>query len=120
MDQITTLQSLKDFIQKFCSERDWDQFHAAKDLAIGISTEANELLELFRFKSEAEVSEKLQDPAFRAKVSHELVDVLFFVLRFSQKYQVDLSSAFQEKMQLNAQKYSVEKSKGSNKKYNET
>lgn len=120
MDQTTTLQSLKDFIQNFCTERDWDQFHSAKDLAIGISTEANELLELFRFKSEAEIAAKLQEPAFRSKLSHELVDVLFFVLRFSQKYQVDLSTSFQEKMQLNAEKYSVEKSKGSNKKYNES
>lgn len=120
MDQTTTLQSLKDFIQNFCTERDWDQFHSAKDLAIGVSTEANELLELFRFKSESEIAAKLTEPDFRTKLSHELVDVLFFVLRLSQKYNVDLSSAFAEKMQLNAQKYSIEKSKGSNKKYNDT
>ena len=120
MDQTTTLQSLKDFIQNFCTEREWDQFHSPKDIAIGVSTEANELLELFRFKSESEIIEKLKDPDFRKKLSHELADVLFFVLRFSQKCEIDLSGAFYEKMQLNALKYPVEKSKGSNKKYNET
>ncbi|MGZ3692178.1 MAG: nucleotide pyrophosphohydrolase [Pseudobdellovibrio sp.] len=119
MDQTTNIESLKRLIQEFCSERDWDQFHAPKELAIGLSTEANEVLELFRFKNEAEVLEKLQNSEFRTKLSNELADVLFFLLRFSQLYNFDLSDGLRSKMTLNAQKYPAEKVKGSNKKYNE-
>ena len=119
MDQNTNIESLKTYIQQFCSDRDWDQFHSPKDLAIGVSTEANELLELFRFKSEAEIKEKMSDPAFRIKFEQELADVFFFVLRLAQKNKVDLTQAFFNKMKLNSEKYPVEKSKGSNKKYNE-
>ncbi len=119
MDQTTNIESLKLVIKDFCEKRDWDQFHSPKDLAIGLSIEATEVLELFRFKNEAEVNEKLQDPQFRTKLSHELADVLFFVLRMSQKYNFDLAGSFADKMKLNEQKYPVEKSKGSNKKYNE-
>ena len=115
----TNIESLKVIIKDFCEKRDWDQFHSPKDLAIGLSLEASEILELFRFKDEAEVNQKLQDPQFRTKLSHELADVLFFLLRMSQKYNFDLAESFLDKMKLNEQKYSVEKSKGSNKKYNE-
>lgn len=50
-----TIENLMSMVQKFCEERDWEQFHNPKDLAIGISTEANELLEIFRFKSETDI-----------------------------------------------------------------
>lgn len=113
------VQALTEMIQKFCEARDWDQFHPPKDLAIGISTEANELLDLFRFKNDQQVQEKLKDPAFRVKVSEELADVFFFVLRFAQMNSIDLSQALEDKMQKNGQKYPVETSKGSNRKYNE-
>ena len=119
MDKSTTVQALKNQIKDFCTARDWDQFHNPKDLAIGISTEANELLDLFRFKSEKEISDLLQQPVFRTKLENELADVFFFVLRFAEKNKIDLRTAFDNKMQLNALKYSVEISKGSNKKYHE-
>lgn len=119
MDQNTDLESLKTITQQFCEERLWDQFHNPKDLAIGASTEANELLELFRFKSEKEVEEKMQDPQFKELVEQELSDVFFFVLRFAQKNNIDLSTAFKNKMRRNAEKYPVDIAKGSNKKYSE-
>lgn len=113
------INKLQKMIQEFCQARDWDQFHTAKDLSIGVSTEAGELLDLFRFKSDKEIVKKMKDQVFKQKVEHELADVFFFVLRFAQMNQIDLVQALNSKMQLNAQKYSVEKSKGSNKKYNE-
>lgn len=116
---MSDINKLTQFIQAFCEARDWDQFHPPKDLAIGMSTEANELLELFRFKSDAEVQEKMKTPEFRQKVSEELADVFFFVLRFAQMNSIDLAEALQNKMQKNAEKYPVEKAKGSNRKYNE-
>lgn len=119
MDSATSLQQLKDVVQKFCTERDWDQFHNPKDLAIGFSTESNELLDLFRYKTNAEIEEKFLNPDFKLKVEHELSDVFFFVLRFAQKNNIDLTEAFHTKMKHNAEKYPVETAKGSNKKYNE-
>jgi NTP pyrophosphatase (non-canonical NTP hydrolase) len=110
---------LSETVQKFCEERDWDQFHPAKDLAIGLSTESNELLDLFRFKSDADILAKLQTPEFKEKVSDELADVFFFVLRFAQMNQINLAQSLERKLTKNSLKYPVETAKGSNKKYNE-
>jgi NTP pyrophosphatase (non-canonical NTP hydrolase) len=106
-------------VKKFCEQRDWDQYHNAKDLAIGIITEASELLELFRFKNETEQSNILNDNILREKISEELSDILFFVFRFSQRFDIDLSDSFKTKMAKNGANYPIEKSKGLNKKYTE-
>jgi NTP pyrophosphatase (non-canonical NTP hydrolase) len=119
MAQVDSISEMIKTIQKFCEERDWDQFHPPKDLAIGMSTEANELLDLFRFKSEAQIQEKMNSPEFKEKVSDELADVMFFVLRFAQMNKIDLGAAVNKKLAKNAAKYPVETAKGSNKKYNE-
>jgi len=119
MDHVTCIQSLKDVVEKFCRERDWDQFHSPKDLAIGVSTEAAELLEIFRFKSDLEIEKKLLELEFRKSVESELADVFFFILRFAQKNNLDLAQAFQNKIKVNNERYPVLKAKGSNKKYNE-
>lgn len=119
MDGTTTIEELKNRIRDFCLERDWGQFHGAKDLAIGAATESAELLEIFRFLSEEQVEALMKDETQRVAVQDELADVLFFLLRFSEKYQIDLSESFFDKMQKNARKYPVEKAKGQNTKYNE-
>lgn len=118
-DPDTTLAALKERVVAFCEARDWDQFHDPKDLAIGIVTEASELLALFRFLSEEQVTALQADPAKRARVEEELADVLFFVLRFAERSGIDLATAFDAKMAKNATKYPVEKSRGSNRKYDE-
>lgn len=118
-DPDTTLAALKERVVAFCEARDWDQFHGPKDLAIGIVTEASELLALFRFLSEEQVTALQADPAKRARVEEELADVLFFVLRFAERSGIDLATAFDAKMAKNATKYPVEKSRGSNRKYDE-
>lgn len=114
-----TIQELTEIVKSFCEERDWDQFHNPKDLAIGISTEANELLDIFRFKNEADMKLIFSDTDKREHVEEEIADVLFFVLRFAQKNHIDLSEALLNKIQKNAMKYSVESSRGNNRKYNE-
>lgn len=119
MDNTTTIFDLKKRIQEFCEERDWDQFHNPKDLAIGISTEANELLDIFRFKSNEQMQEMFEDELTKKHIKEEIADVLFFVLRFAQMNHLDLEECITEKIQKNAQKYSVEKSKGKNLKYTE-
>ena len=118
-DSETRVADLKDMVKKFSAERDWDQFHNAKDLAVGIVTEASELLEMFRFKSEREVESILKDPKKAREVQDELADVFYFALRLAQKYGIDVSTALRKKIDENARKYPVRRSKGSNKKYTE-
>lgn len=119
MDERTTISELTLRVQQFCEEREWDQFHNAKDLAIGIITESSELLEHFRFKSKEEMEELLADRNKREEISEELADVLFFVLRFAQMFSFDMTEELMKKIEKNNQHYPVEKSKGSNRKYSE-
>jgi|TARA_B100001964_G_C14222188_1_gene595834 NTP pyrophosphatase (non-canonical NTP hydrolase) len=119
MDDKTNINDLKDKVKKFCESRDWDQFHNAKELTIGIVTESSELLQHFRFKSDEQVNEMFQNELKRAELSEEMADILFFLVRLSQKYDIDLAAEFSKKIQKNEERYPTEKSKGSNKKYNE-
>lgn len=119
MDDKTTIKQIKDVIQKFCEERDWDQYHSPKDLAIGVITEASELLEHFRFKTNTDVQEMLKNADKKTQITEEMADVLYFLLRLAQKYDIDMATAFAKKMEKNALRYPIEKSKGQNKKYNE-
>jgi len=106
-------------VARFCEERDWDQFHNAKDLAIGIVTEASELLESFRFKSDGEVDLMFKDKLQSKSIRDELADIVYFTVRLAQRYDIDISSSLEEKIKESARKYPVEKAKGSNKKYTE-
>ncbi|MCX6775688.1 MAG: nucleotide pyrophosphohydrolase [Candidatus Micrarchaeota archaeon] len=119
MDSEATLDDLKKTVKKFCEDRDWDQYHNAKDLAIGIITESSELLEHFRFKSEKEIEEMFKDSRKKSEISEEMADVFYFLLRLAQKYDIDLGSELSKKIAHNEKKYPVEKSRGSNKKYTE-
>lgn len=114
-----TIGEMQNEIKAFCEERDWDQFHNPKDLAIGISTEANELLDIFRFHSDAETEKIFADPKKHEHIEEEIADTLFFVLRFAQMNNIDLPKALNDKLKKNAEKYPVEKSKGKNLKYTE-
>lgn len=117
MDDKTTIQDLKKQVKKFCEDRDWDKYHNPKDLAIGIITEASELLEHFRFKSEDDIKRLLESK--KQEVSEELADVLYFVLRLAQKHDIDLATELGKKLRKNELKYPINKSKSSNRKYNE-
>ena len=119
MDHKTDLQSLKDQVKKFCDDRDWDKHHDAKELAIAISTEANELLTHFRFLKEAEIEDMFNDPIKREAITDEMADVLFPLLRLAQVYDIDLATEFQRKFKKNELNYPLEKSKGSKKHHSE-
>lgn len=113
------LEELQTLVKEFCEERDWDQFHTPKDLAIGLSTESNELLDLFRFKSEEQIAAMLGSEKYRERISEELADVFFFLLRFSQRFGFDMKQGLLDKVRKNGEKYPVDRAKGSNLKYNE-
>lgn len=118
-DTVARIDDAKELVKRFCEDRDWDRFHNPKDLAIGISTEAGELLERFRFKTPEQCSELLSDPALSEGVREELADVFYFVLRFAQMNDIDLYSALEDKIAKNGEKYPVEKSRGNHRKYDE-
>lgn len=118
MDNTKTIEEAKNIVKKFCQDRDWDQFHNPKELAIGISTEANELLQIFRFKTLDDMNEVMNSNK-KIEVEEELADVFYFVLRFAQMNNIDLFSALTSKLKKNDQKYPIDKAKGCNKKYDE-
>ena len=118
-DHETKLHELKDKIKSFCDARDWDQFHDPKELAIALSIEASELLEHFRWKNKEEVKKIWEDPQKKEDIEDEMADILYFLVRMAQRYNLDLSEALDRKMEKNEKKYPLEKAKGSNKKYNE-
>jgi len=99
---------------KFRDARNWEQFHNSRDLALAISIEAAELNELFLWKS-VEESEAVD----KSKIKEELADILAFSLLLAQKHDFDIKEILLEKIHKNNQKYPVEKSKGTAKKYNE-
>jgi len=101
-------------VRDFCEARDWDQFHSPKELAIGIVTEGAELLDLFRFLDQVQQADVLADPDKRQRVENELADVLFFLLRFAQRFDVSLADALEAKIALNEEKYPVDSSRGRN------
>lgn len=104
-DESTTIEELKNWVKKFCEERAWDPYHGPKDLAIGLVTEASELLEIFRFVRERDLKELLEDPKQRQNMADELADSLYFILRFAQLYGFDLSQSLSEKLKKNEIKY---------------
>ncbi|WP_235840253.1 nucleotide pyrophosphohydrolase [Citrifermentans pelophilum] len=112
-----SIEDLKTSVKTFCEDRDWDQFHGPKDLAIGVITEASELLEHFRFLSDEQAMVLLNNPEEKEEIEDELADVFFFLLRFSQRFDIDLTQALVRKMEKSDKKYPVEKSKGKNTKY---
>jgi len=105
MDTETKISDLKEIVKKFCQDRGWDPYHNPKDLSIGVITEASELLELFRFQTTEGCEDMMNNPSTREAIADEISDVLYFLLRIAQKYDFDLSSEFQRKMEKNNQKY---------------
>jgi len=114
---MTQLENLQKLVSDFSNERDWTQFHSLKDLTIGLSTESNELLQLFRFKTNEECEAYYK--AHPDKIQDELSDVFYFLLRIADLYQIDLESALKAKMIQNEAKYPTIQVKGKNLKSNE-
>lgn len=108
---MSDLEELRKAIVKFTQERDWDQFHNGKDLALALSIEAAELNEAFLWKDANDVNVE--------KVKEELADIFNYAILIADKYNLDVKQIVLEKLAKNAQKYPVDKAYGSAKKYNE-
>lgn len=108
MNEIVELQNR---IAQFSKERDWDQFHDGKNLAVALSIESSELLEAFLWKNADEVNVE--------KIKEELADVLNYALQIASKYNLDVKQIVLDKLKKNGEKYPVEKARGNAKKYTE-
>ena len=111
------LEELRNQLRTFAADRDWDQFHSPKNLAAALAVEAAELLEHFQWLTEAQ-SQQLPPEAIN-EIRAEVADVLLYLIRISDKLGIDLLAAANAKIILNAEKYPVDKARGSSKKYTE-
>jgi NTP pyrophosphatase (non-canonical NTP hydrolase) len=111
------LRALTEQIRLFAQERDWDQFHSPKNLSMALIAEAAELLEHFQWATEEQsyalAPQKLQE------VKHEIADVFIYLVRLSDRLDIDLMDAAREKLELNRKKYPAEKVRGDARKYSD-
>jgi len=113
----TDLNILKQRLRDFAEARDWDQFHSPKNLSMALSAEVAEIIEHFQWLTE-EQSKNLPEDKLD-EVETELADTLIYLIRLADKLDIDLMAAAVSKIELNEQKYPVEKAKGNAKKYTE-
>ncbi|TFG98319.1 nucleotide pyrophosphohydrolase [Candidatus Thorarchaeota archaeon] len=103
-----TLAELLDIIREFVKERNWDQYNLPLNLAVSMSIEAGELLELFQWKTHEDVEEALKNEQFREELSSEIADVLVYLLRVADTAGIDPAKAVVEKMKRNREKYPID------------
>lgn len=112
-----TLEKLKKQLRDFAEIRDWDQFHSPKNLSMALSAEVAEIIEHFQWLTEEQSKNLPQNKL--DEVETELADALIYLIRLADKLDIDLLVAAQSKIELNEQKYPVDKAKGNAKKYTE-
>lgn len=110
------IKAITEKIKKFRDERDWQQFHNHKDMALSLVLEAAEVLEHFQWKSPKEVDK--YGAACKDKIADELADVAMYLFELTDNLGINLSDAIEQKLIKNAKKYPVEKAKGRHTKYN--
>lgn len=111
------MEDLKRKLREFAEERDWNQFHSPKNLAMALSVEVAELVEHFQWLTEDQ--SYIKDPDKVEKIKHEIGDILIYLTRLSDKLDIDPLAAAKTKMMANERKYPVDKAKGNAKKYSE-
>jgi len=114
---MSTIHELTERVLRFRDERDWRQFHKPKDMVLSLMMEAAELAEHVQWKDESEIQARISERS--EGVGEELADVLYWTLLIANDFGINLESAFERKMKLNAEKYPVEKAKGKHSKYSD-
>lgn len=113
------LEKLNSAITKFSEDRDWDQFHSVKNLAMALSVECSELAEIFQWMTEEDSNKAKSNSKVQQKAEEEIADIFIYLLRLTKKLDINLEEAAYSKLKKNAEKYPVELSKGNSKKYND-
>jgi dCTP diphosphatase len=111
-DEHTTIAELKSLVEEFVAQRDWAQFHSPKNLAMAIGVEAGELMDLFRWPSEAQSVQAMKNGKARRKAAEELADVVICALGFANRTGIDLAQAIRNKVSKNSKKYPLRTYKG--------
>jgi len=111
------LENLAQRLRDFARERDWEQFHAPKNLSMALAVEVSELLEEFQWLSEAESARP--DPERRSRIEAEMADVLIYLVRLADRLDVDLPAAVDRKIELNHQRYPAGRVRGRSDKYDQ-
>ena len=119
MDEEITIAQIIRKINAFIKERNWEKYHNPKDLAISISIEAGELLEIFQWLTDDEITNVLKDQKKFHQIESELVDVFTYALTLANLLDIDVSKAIFNKINENKRKYPVDKIKGKYRKYSE-
>lgn len=117
MEQVVDISKWQELLQEFSKKRDWDQFHNPKNLTMALSVETSELVEIFQWLT-SEQSKKI-DNKTKLKVEHEVADILLYLMRLTSVLDIDINKALEDKFKLNGEKYPVELSRGTAKKYSE-
>jgi dCTP diphosphatase len=111
-DRDTTVWQLRQEMAHFVAERDWEQFHDPKNLAMSIAIESAELMEHFQWLTSQEAREAIKAPEQMAEIADELSDIVAFALSFANRCGIDITQSLRKKMDANRAKYPVEKFKG--------
>ena len=109
------MKELTESLRKFAQERDWEQFHSPKNLAMALSVEVAEIVEHFQWLTQAESNHL--DPAKLSEIREEIADVMIYLIRLADRLGIDPVQAAKEKIRLNEKKYPVAKAKGNAAKY---
>ena len=112
LDKKLTLKDLKSKVENFVNERDWEQFHNPKNLAMSISIEAAELMEIFQWSSNDESSQIMDTKDSRIYAIEEIADILIYTIAFCNRNNIDISEAILSKLKKNKKKYPKDKFKG--------
>ena len=115
--KIMNISEIQNQLKKFAIERDWEQFHTPKNLAMALSVEASELVEIFQWLNVEESNSP--DQRQIEKINNEVADIAMYLLRFCSVLGIDLEKAIERKLERNTEKYPVNLSKGNAKKYNQ-
>ena len=115
--KIMDITKIQNKLQKFAIERDWEQFHTPKNLAMALSVEASELVEIFQWLTAEESNSP--DQKQREEINSEVADIAMYILRFCSVLGINLEKAIESKLERNAEKYPVNLSKGNAQKYNQ-
>ena len=118
MSQSIDLERVLEKITEFSTLRDWDQFHSIKNLAMALSVESSELVEIYQWRSEVESNDK-SNIKLVGKTQDEVADIFIYLLKIADKLDINLEQAVYAKLAQNELKYPLEKSKGNSKKYDE-
>ena len=111
------LEKISERLKKFSKDRNWEQYHSPKNLAMALSVEVAELVEIFQWSNDGGTKE-IKDPETRKQIEEEIADIFNYLVKFVDLMDIDLEKISLEKIQKNDEKYPVEKSKGKSEKYN--